>query len=123
LEECINQSAANVTGRNSPGVMTVVHGNHDSSLVTPLCDRNRVKMLCYYLTLFQFHVFRFFLEKFSTSVLVCHHTLSCAQFTVFWLDRVSYRNYSSTLCGLVSIEALPVLRTIAVILLVSVVIL
>jgi hypothetical protein len=63
-------------------------------------------MLRCYFTFFRCHIFHFF-NIFSGSVLVYGHSLSCTWLSVFWLDRMSYRNYPSTLSSSVSIEALP----------------
>jgi hypothetical protein len=49
-----------------------------------------------------------FLGTFFSSALVCRHSPSCVQSSIFWLDRVSYRNYPTTQSGSVSMEVPPV---------------
>jgi hypothetical protein len=48
------------------------------------------------------------LEHFSGLVSVCQHSLFCVQSSIFWLDRVGYKNYLLTQPGPVSTEAPPV---------------
>jgi hypothetical protein len=96
---------------NSPGVMTVILGNHsDNFFCRSTLWQKTGPESCAIISpffFFQFRVFNFF-KHFFGSVSVCRHSRSCVQSSIFWLDRVSYRNYPSTQSGPVSIEAPPV---------------
>jgi hypothetical protein len=64
---------------NSPGVMTVVNGNHSDDLfVTQLCDKNRAIMLHFSFTFFFILKSFTFLEHIFGSVLVYLHSLLCS---------------------------------------------
>jgi hypothetical protein len=92
---------------NSPGVITMVCGNHIGDFfVTPLCDWNRATVPCYYFTFLFSYITSTFWNIFLFIFSVTTQFILCMAFSIL-ARQGELPKLSIQLSGPVSIQALP----------------